>query len=106
MTIHHQHISSKHKANVTRALQGALQTLFARNPEERAKNFSENVADPATTLSGEVASTFKRSGLSLRLLLSRRHPEQASRWRCAISGGMKLPETPACFNALTSGKGI
>ncbi|MCI5045976.1 MAG: hypothetical protein MRY59_00640, partial [Aquisalinus sp.] len=50
MTIHHQHISTLHKANVTRVLQGALQTLFARHPGERAKNFSENVADRATAL--------------------------------------------------------
>ncbi len=47
MYIHHQDISTTHKANVTRTLQSALQTLFALTPGERAKNFSENVTDPA-----------------------------------------------------------
>ena len=78
MTIHHQHISTTHKANITRALQGALQTLFVPDPRERAENFSENVADHATNLSGDAIA---------KHLLSRHHPEQASRWRCAAFGG-------------------
>ena len=81
MYIHHQDISTTHKTNVTRTLQSALQTLFALTPGERAKNFSENVADYANGLVWfarcSVAASLNRKGHA-GITLSQQ--ERASAW--------------------------
>ena len=50
MNSHYCHLTDAINKSNLRSLQGALQTLFAPTPRERAKNFSENVADRATAL--------------------------------------------------------